>query len=561
MLLSLAACGSNSAPAQTTAAATEPATQATEAPTEAPTEPPVVYTPYELSEGETYMDVVQAMGFWELDMELCAEDARFFEWEGAQDARATPVSLEVTENGFHMEVDYVGGVSFLDPEDPWASTTKVVPVGIVDVYGTKADGLANLSDIDPEDYQYWEDCFYPDESGNFIDFVTEDSLYAGDEYFYIWDEYFYCDFDDEGNYCNKTSVYMEQYAESKNLYNIVVHEPDSNTSCYPQLLLMDLRTVPFQPPVQTLTYGDFTFEMAQFAIEWNEKRYIYEYRPGMTLSAWACSELNTDGWIPWFDGLVLSPDRKYCLSTNDFAGVQGQMNENSNIFVAQEYDGSVGYYSKDFIENYGPFSDEKLLAMELEGNDGISVTVAHMVNARTPLMTPGFRIISREDGRGAYHSVEMGDGLSRLDDIFDIYMNHIADELIPHIKLYAFPESQAFLDSIKGNTILNAHPTPLDKGSEMLTIPEDAVCLTFERVPDGQEAPNSPNPRKPGHENLNKDAVYARYVTKDDPNLVEGVNLVFAITFDDDLVYWIHMGRLYPEPRYVAQWFVNALPY
>ena len=76
----------------------------------------------------------------------------------------------------------------------------------------------------------------------------------------------------------------------------------------------------------------------------------------------------------------------------------------------------------------------------------------------------------------------------------------------------------------------------------MLTIPEDAVCLTFQRVPDGEEAPDTPNPYKPGHENLNKDAVFARYVTKDDPNFGEDVNLVFAITFDDELVYWIHMG-------------------
>ena len=81
----------------------------------------------------------------------------------------------------------------------------------------------------------------------------------------------------------------------------------------------------------------------------------------------------------------------------------------------------------------------------------------------------------------------------------------------------------------------------------MLTIPEDAVCLEFKRVTDGKEAPGTPNARKPGHENLNKDAVYACYVTKEDPNFGPGVNLVFAITYDEELVYWIHMGANFRE--------------
>ena len=103
------------------------------------------------------------------------------------------------------------------------------------------------------------------------------------------------------------------------------------------------------------------------------------------------------------------------------------------------------------------------------------------------------------------------------------------------------------MKTLEGHTILNVHPTAYPRDHEMLQIPEDAVCLSFERVPDGEEAPGSLNPRKPAHENLNKDAVYARYVTKDDPNFGEGVNLVFAITFDDELVYWIHMGSDFRE--------------
>ena len=140
-------------------------------------------------------------------------------------------------------------------------------------------------------------------------------------------------------------------------------------------------------------------------------------------------------------------------------------------------------------------------------------------------------------------------------------MNGIADELIPHIKLYAFPESDAFMKTLEGHTILNVHPTAYPRDHEMLQIPENAVCLSFERVPDGEEAPGSLNPRKPAHENLNKDAVYARYVTKDDPNFGEGINLVFAITFDDELVYWIHMGSHFSEKIEDVTWYVNAMGY
>jgi hypothetical protein len=347
----------------------------------------------------------------------------------------------------------------------------------------------------------------------------------------------------------------------------------------------------------------------------------------MSFSDWACSELNTDGWIPWYGDSVLSPDRAYVFDRG-YPGMEEWWvmgwESLGNLLIAEEYDGKINrlnnmyttaevsgadFSGKDlsgstvvsgdvlqqFLEQNGldgmstdevndylskvnpedldmtgipqgnsavSFSDDGDIFIDLTEEEeiglmgNISVPVAHMVNAKTPLFTPGFRIVSKEDGRVAYPSVEIGGGLYLLDDTLDIYMNGIADELIPHIKLYAFPESEEFMATLEGHTILNAHTAPLEQGDAMLTIPEDAVCLTFERVEDGKEAPNTPNPLivpngvvRNGilHGNLNKDAVYARYVTKDDPNFAEGVNLVFAITFDDELVYWIHMGANFNE--------------
>lgn len=447
MLLSLAACGSASTPAQTTVATTEPAHQATEAPTEAPTEPPVIYTPYELSEGETYTDALKERGFAEIDLSLSAYWAEVMGAANAADARATPISLEFSENGFRMEVDYAGVES---------RTNTVMHLGTVEVFGAKTDSIENISGINSKDYLMVKHDYHPEEFCDINKHYRVGNMMISDiSYYYNRDE--------AGNICDVVYNDRYYYIFTGNTYNIISHIPDGKDwMLFPTLLPEYSNVIPFVPQVQTLTYGDFTFEMSQFAIDCDNTRYVFDYRPGMTLSAWACSELNTSGWIPWFDDTVLSPDRKYICST-DYLAIEECDTYAPGTLLAFENDGRVNYFSNTTLDT-DAYTEEQLLAMELEGNDGISVTVAHMVNAKTPLVTPGFRIVGSSEGRAAYHSVEMGDGLYLLDDILDIYMNGIADELIPHIKLYAFPESQEFLDSIQGNTILNAHRAPPPQG-------------------------------------------------------------------------------------------------
>lgn len=610
MLLSMVGCGGSAEPVETSPATTEAPTTApteapTEEPTEAPTEDPNVYTTYTLGADESYVDVVWSHGFWEVDMEECVAEA---EECGATGAQAMPLSLELSQNGFRMEVDYTGYDH---------AVGKVVPFGTLELVGAKSEGLADISGINPEDYQ-----------GH----VNTGEVSLVDDVC-LSDDYLYFNFDANGDMCDIVFIKATYYVLTDNLYNIIYHVPNGvNEHGHPVLLYRVYPNVPhspFHPTVQTLTYGDFTFEMSQFAIQCGEERYVYNYRPGMSFSDWACSELNVDGWIPWYGDTVLSPDRAYIvdLGYSDMREwwVMGRESL-GNLLIAEEYDGSINRFNNSstslevpgladmdlsgsngvgatmldadqvqkFMDQHGLNSTEELqeyinqngiggltgVTVQPDAEAGevtsgsildavasseeneimlygnISVSVAHMVNAKTPLFTPGFRIISKMDGRVAYHSVEMGGGYYLLDDTLDIYMNGIANELIPHIKLYAFPESEEFMATLEGHTILNAHTAPLEQGDAMLTIPEDAVCLTFQRVPDGQEAPNSPSPlivpngsmhNGMFHGNLNKDAVYARYVTKDDPNFGEGVNLVFAITFDDELVYWIHMGANFSE--------------
>lgn len=617
MLLSVTACGGAAEPAQTPAV-TAPVVQAVETPTEEPTEEPTVaptedpnaYTVYTLGENETYVDAVWEHGFWEVDMNACVEDAARYGKTGAQ---ATPLSLELSKNGFRMEVDYTG-YDFI--------SNNVIPYGTVELIGTRADGPADISGINSGDYMYNGSSYFEDQNG----VTSEVGSFA--EGYVLTDAYWYHNTDAKGNWKDLVYVYVSYHLSTGNLYNVIYHVPDDvDDRIEPTLLALVDSVVPYSPyhaKTETLTYGDFSFEMSKFAIQCGTKRYIYEYRPGMSVSDWACSELNTDGWIPWYADEVLSPDRTYSVNTG-YLDMQVDMDwyGRDKLIVAEPYDGSTNYLNnasiggveigtptqidpsalgggngavsaidvtgmseeeikKMLAEQYGlddapmtvigdpedtfqgaPSKDDIMGMLtteegEIASNGNISVPVAHMVNARTPLFTPGFRIVSKKDGRAAYHSVEMNFGSCLLDDTLDIYMNGIADELIPHIKLYAFPESEAFMKTLEGHTILNVHPTPLEQGNEMLTIPEDALCLTFERVPDGKEAPGDPNPTDPGHENLNKDAVFARYVTKDDPNFGKGVNLVFAITFDDELVYWIHMGANFHEAVKVEAY---SLPY
>ena len=596
MLLTVTACG-NAAPAETAPEATVAAPQVPEAaievPAPEPTEDPYAYSVYTLGESENYQDVIWDHGFWEVDLNECVKDAQA---NGATGAYANPISLELSKKGFRMELDYSGYMFMYG---------KVVHAGTVTMVGAKADGLADISGIDSQKYSDYGDSAYASETGVTTEYF---STFNGQ---LLMDEYSYFNLDENGMLKDLTVVEAFYYPANGNLYNVIY----DRGSVYDEYVSPDLLVQmtewtpgpPFRPTVQTLTYGDFTFEMSQFAIQCGSERKIYNYRPGMSFSDWACSELNTDGWIPWYGDTVLSPDRAYIVDWGylDMRDMMNNSDQPGNVIFAEEYDGSINYLNNRYTaadsssssfdagsipglsggnvmtfdvtgmsqaeidallaqyDTSSPVatitppegsmsSTDDLLGMiateerEIAEHGNISVPVAHMVNAETPLFTPGFRIVSKENGRSAYHSVEMTTQLL-LDDVLDIYMNGIADELIPHIKLYAFPESEAFMKTLEGHTILDVHPTAYPRDHEMLQIPENAVCLSFERVPDGEEAPGSLNPRKPAHENLNKDAVYARYVTKDDPNFGEGVNLVFAITFDDELVYWIHMGSDFHE--------------
>ena len=576
MLLSMVGCGGSAEPAepvQTAPAVTEPVLQATEAPTEAPTEEPTEVPTEALTEpvisAEELLrsdDTVTLTGktpaeYWQILLDLGYIELWAFE---AREIPGYPkdyelISLTYNDKAFRLDFTAI---------DYWDSGQHYEGFSL---YGTKANGPADITGINLEAYteDIWEggpvDTGIPENVKNFltemnvtIPIIKKVTTYTAidpalaDSEEYIMNsmpQIYHASF-----YYPATGNLYNFVRESQGILNTWFNTPSNILNTEWQLLLKHS----FEKEI--IPYGDFTVELNQFAVQYGGQLAIYQYRPGMSFSDWACSELNTDGWIPWYEDSVLSPDRKHIASTG-YLSLDEILGDGA-VLNAEVFDGQLDHnHDREYHPVDGvSVEDMKSEKMEVVDRGNINIPVAHMVNARTPLCTPGFRILGREEGRAAYHSVEMANVGYLQDDILDIYMNGIDDELIPHIKLYAFPESEEFMDSLGERLILNVHPTPLEQGDAMLTIPEDAVCLTFQRVPDGEEAPDTPNPYKPGHENLNKDAVFARYVTKDDPNFGENVNLVFAITFDDELVYWIHMGSNFYEAGEVIS-YISAMGY
>jgi len=538
MTLSLAACGGATAPEETVPVETETAlveTVAQQTPQETVPEEVTVITG-----AENCISTLAALGYREANPELLAKKTE--EFSGVAGASATPVSMELSGSDFRMDletVEYFYEARELRRTNGWK------------LYGTRGDSLQVFVDAESQGYERFDEMPLSEEA---------------DPGFCEMADYTYYRLNEEDRAEAMLYITAAFYPQTGNLYN-VVQEFFEAPEEYATALILASTPKEFSSidTVEIIQWGEFTVELHPFILQYGNKSYVYQYRPGMSFSDWACSELNTDGWIHWYDDTVLSPDRKYIAGTGYLA--MEKFNEDVLTIVAQEFDGKLDHtYMSQVevvggIENYDQMMDYlQSEQVEIKNYGNINVPVAHMVNARTPLCTPGFRTVGRKEGRAAYHSVEFGQSMFLLDDIIDIYMNEIDEALIPHIKLYAFPESDVFLKTLEGQLILNAHPSPLEKDSDMLSIPEDAVCLTFRRVSDGQEAPNSPNPLRPGHENLNRNAVFARYVTKEDPNFGEGVNMVFAITFDDELVYWLHMGANFYESVEVQQ-IIPAMGY
>lgn len=573
LCLFLTACGAQSVDTtpSTTASTTAASTEApTEAPTEEPTKPEIVYTPYTLGENEVYEEVIQRMGFCEVAPDLYESHEAFFERTGS--CKATGLSL--TENGFRMELftTGLGGLSFKFEETPdWV------------LYGAKGDGLADITDFHQKNYKYFTE--------------SSQKEYWPKDGYCQFTEYAHYSLNDNGDINRLGNIFAIYYPDTGNLYNLVREYSGirtmSTSSSHPGIFIeSDWDDIAFESSVYTVQHEEYEVPMSKFVLRWGRKWSICEYRPGMSLIGWACSELNTTGWIPWYDNSIRSPDGKYFI---EWADRPIEEIAAEGPIAALRYNGYPDWYWQiDFtlqdgtvLPNFDAPSPmiqrnnmEAWLAdwgvTEEEAKTGNGTTlipfpVAYTVNAYTPLITEGFRTMSKVDGRVRYHMLELN-GFFILDDVIDVYMNNISNEVLPHIKLYVFPEPQEVFDALGGRSIMDVDMRELHLGADWLKIPENAVYLDFQRCSNGSDAPNSPHPFHASHgENPNYNAVYARYTVAEDPNVdpdseyldlgYVDLPMAMAVTYDEEIVYWIHLGsrtfndpenftRVNPEARY-----------
>ena len=497
MVLTLAACGPAESSGKTSAVSTE---KLVEAFVDSPVEQQLKESTPQTLVSEDYHDfqnVLYQMGFVEFQVEYYKPTFNSANWPS--------VLRELTydNDSFRLVLDY---------ENYDDSTGKSEMIEGWIIYGTKADGIENITGLNPEDYGYY------DEMDWYAQFPENDEGYRD------WVEYTYCD-------PGMVFCYAYYYPETGNLYNVVkiFDEMPEGSLTFPRMLLEHKEDEQGRNTLvkETVEVDGYTMEMAEFTLHWGENSKTYRFRVGMSLADWAASELNTDGWINGFEGGVYSPDYQYVLY-HQVPDIEINLDLRNNLYA---------------VEN-APEVSMRASSVELMewgmGSGVIHTATAHLVNWQTPLLSHGFKIKGQYEGRSDYYMFDLGGNFIAGENL-TIYMNNVDSSLLPDIKLYVFKESRELVDWIGENTF-GSHIIPLSAEDPMLTIPENATCLTFEKA----------DPNRDELYNMDKNVVVARYNMASDPNFSpEGEN-VYAITYQDKLVYWIHVpeydsGFLYQD--------------
>ena len=493
LLISLVACGG--------AAPENPVTEekATEAIQEATTAEPVIFeeSPIEQQlknenaqtlrseDYQDYLNVLHSMGFVELQVEYYKSTMNSPNWPS--------VLREMTygDDEFRLVLDY-------ENYNDQTGESEMVEGWVI--YGTKADQIANISGINDADYGY---C---DEFDWYKEFPENDDGYRQ------WIEYTYGD----PGMAVCRAIY---YPESGNLYNIVkVFDSHPMLMTVPRMLLERREDLEGRTAIikQKVTVDSYTFEMAEFTLHWGENSETYSYRIGMSLAGWASSELNTGDWVAGFEGGIYSPDYEYAVFSQ-FSDIADIVDIYNNIYAVKNVPEESLYPSSVELMQWGM------------GSDFMSLGMAHLINWQTPLLTPGFKIEGQYEFRNDYGMFDLGSNFISGETL-NIYMKQVDKSLLEDIKLYIFKESPEMVNMVQEGTIA-IHTRPLEADSPLLAIPENATCLSFE--------PANPNWDQIGYND--RDVVVARYNMAEDPNFSPVGENVFAITYKDKLVYWIHI--------------------
>ena len=379
------------------------------------------------------------------------------------------------------------------------------------LYGAKAEMNGNISDINSLDY----------ESSSGWDYQEELGKNFSDGYYERVDCFFF-DIKGKGenevleNVVLNAAIY---FPETKNVYNITKeYGKDPLEYPTPPVVLDNRDTAKMlaRKNIQGSIVDSHPVATAEFTLKYGNKEETYTFRKGMSLLAWAASEYNTGGWVAGYDNGVFSPDYKYVIWAND----------NDMEFMMED---SVIVANKNDLGTVPPEAMEHILAQQTT----MHATV-HLVNAQTPLLSPGVKIVSRHNVENGYKVFNLGT-LYETDDVLKVYLKNIPDDVLENIKMYTFEEplETRLMIHESGYT---THTQPFAKDNPVLAIPETATCIEFKRADDVTIE----------HEDstvsvIDHNVAVAEYDVAADPNFTIYNEKAIVITYKDQIVYWIHM--------------------
>ena len=288
-------------------------------------------------------------------------------------------------------------------------------------------------------------------------------------------------------------VYAYYYPQSGNLYNLV-----RTFDCMPErislpkvMAFLDTDREKMLDGVDLEFVDGYPIVTSEFAIICDDVVKTYKYRVGMSLAAWAASEFNTDGWILGPDDILLSPDHQYWLLCTDW---DMQKVRYEDI----EGDGTF------FIGNRSMAAHKNAVEKSMETN----TVAAYLVNWQTALLPTGFAVVGNQTEEVGYGMYDMAYGMEGAETV-KLYMRNVHPSLLADVKVYAV------------------------KDNPEMQIPNDALCLSFVEAAVSE---------KDAHSGITM--AEATYDMTADPNIIPDGDFAFAITYQDKLVYWIHIPAI-----------------
>lgn len=356
------------------------------------------------------------------------------------------------------------------------------------LYGTKSNKIMNLSPYDPTTYTNVSVQETEDEHG----------LYQKQDI-----ALFNVKNDTPMDYTHCTAYY---FPTTGNVYNFVRTYEDAMefTITCPEVLLLQKEAIEIMSPVnaQIVWVNGAPVETAEFSICRDGVKETFRYRVGMTLSAWATSELNTSNWFVGFDDTVFSADYEYYIP---YANVDIRRMTYDGIINAEI---NTEYDKTELADSFNYFI--------------LPTAQAHLVNWDSPLLTTGVRVMGEYTGSGDFGHFHLGTRFSVNDNI-QVFINNVNPDVLKDIKLCLVPEPAEI--NVLFEHGLAAHNKYSNDFTESLIIPEGTEFYDFVEY---TEAP------------IDNVAV-ATYAPQEDENFTFDGSKALVITYKGRIIYWIHM--------------------